>query len=256
MLLALSSGAFFPFLSFFLFRSPCIHCLKGIKCITDRRFTASLYRFASSFLCVYLCMCVCIYLSISQTESLRALAREQLQMWVTDTVRQGGGPAGTAGCREGWCGVSVCVSGWVCVCVYQGGSRLTLGGGGNMCRRFDLWGSEHDNYYLPSKRLTTALRASKLLFPFYYIISPMTSGSYTLTPGHAPPSQSETPKCCAALVRNDSEVPFHARCWNLYVFLFLTTRTMQYIRRCHKPWCKSIHPLALITPLGNNGRGI
>lgn len=41
-----------------------------------------------------------------------------------------------------------------------------------MCRRFDLWGSEHDNYYLPSKKLTTALRTSKHLFPFYYIIRP------------------------------------------------------------------------------------
>lgn len=37
------------------------------------------------------------------------------------------------------------------------------------CRRFDLWGSEHDNYYLPSKKLTTALRTSKHLFPFYYV---------------------------------------------------------------------------------------
>lgn len=38
-----------------------------------------------------------------------------------------------------------------------------------MCRRFDLWGSEHENYFLPSKKLTTALRTSKHLFPFHYI---------------------------------------------------------------------------------------
>lgn len=60
----------------------------------------------------------------------------------------------------------------VCLCAYmqEGGHRFWLRGGGNMCRRFDLWGSEHDNYYLPSKKLTTALRTSKHLCPFYYII--------------------------------------------------------------------------------------
>lgn len=73
-----------------------------------------------------------MYVFLSQAESFRAFAREQLQMWAADAVvRQGGGPAGTARLQRGlkWC---------VCVCVYQGGSRLTLGGGGNMCRRFDL----------------------------------------------------------------------------------------------------------------------
>lgn len=116
---------------------------------------------------------------------------EQLQMWVTETGHERvEGPAVSV-----WqikAAVKVVVL-WLHVCVCDGAQieqhRLWLqGGGGNMCRRFDLWGSEHDNYYLPSKKLTTALKTSKPLCPFYYIIRRNNIGWLHQMSTHAPQS--------------------------------------------------------------------
>lgn len=83
-LLALSfEASFAPFHSF-LFQSPFIHCLKSIQHITDRIIPVFLHRSVQSFIifCIYLFFYISIYSFLAQTESLRALAREQLQMWV------------------------------------------------------------------------------------------------------------------------------------------------------------------------------
>ena len=117
---------------------------------------------------------------------------DQLQMWVSAAGHERvEGPAdpeqrADQGCRKGCCGVRTC---------RREGTDFDFGGGGNMCRRFDLRGSEHDNYYLPSKKLTTALRTSKHLCPFYYIIRPTTSdGSIWHRLTHLTPSKPQS-KC-------------------------------------------------------------
>lgn len=138
------------------------------------------------------------------------------------------------------------------------GNRLWLWGGGNMCRRFDLWGSEHDNYYLPSKKLTTALRASKLSFPFYYIIRPMTLDSYALTSAHAARSYSEPGQSAARSM--------FATLWGKkkVASSFLVSdikmtqkqKKMQSIQRCNNTVCALICPWLSLwnLPLRNNGR--
>lgn len=90
---------------------------------------------------------------------------DQLQMWVTSGYEREEGPAVPV---EALLKIAVVCE---CMCVYmwQGGQRNDSREK-ETCRRFDLWGSKHDNYYLPSKKLTTALRTSKHFFSFYYMI--------------------------------------------------------------------------------------
>lgn len=67
-----------------------------------------------------------------------------------------------------------------------------------MCRRFDLWGSEHD--------MTTALRTSKNLFPFYCIIRPKNIGWLCLTSAHAAHTVPKPVKPCAPFFLHKSYV--------------------------------------------------
>lgn len=78
---------------------------------------------------------------------------------------------GWRGQGKGEVGLAVPLLILACVCVCST-CIFWLQGRETCVEDFDLWGSEHDDYDLPSKKLTSALRTSKHLFHFCYIIRP------------------------------------------------------------------------------------
>lgn len=148
-------------------------------------------------------------------------------MWVTSGYEREGGPAVPV---EALLKIAVVCE---CMCVYmwRGGHRNDSREK-ETCRRFDLWGSKHDNYYFPSKKLTTALRTSKHLFSLYYMIkqkmlamsNTISCSSLTSKPVKLSASQTQKFKALVEMVsRNPQTISANIveTIWYTYALFFL-----------------------------------